>query len=490
MESGLHRMTSDEHLEPTGSMRVRQRLPVLIAVGTCVLLVPIELGWVPFFRSAWAFNLWQYLPASVAPLFALAALLLCWHKFREFALRVARGVYARTQDSAVRRIGWVALVAMPFVFYLLRERQFLGDSILILQFGGRWWFHVPELGGGFLFRLAFFVGDHLEVERLIMVQGLVCFFGAVAVACFVQLSRYIGSTGGHQALAAAFILCGGVSRVFFGHVEMYAFVLACAGAYFWSAFAFLRGRCSWVVPSIALGIGIWMHLSLTLLIPTLVLLFHQTEQPQAFRHHVKRWAAGLALAAVPTLLFLIVLYAAGQGPHLLVAWRKQALVILGVEPSPIGWHYWMFGGGDSPSMSGDYDTSWCWHLKYLANAFFILVPAVIPVVLGFVLFWPRRFFSTPQASFLALASLCTVVYACVLRPFWGSHDWDLFSLTAICLASLAALLLVNWIDDPPLSHLSILLIGASLFFVTIPFLIVGISASRPAGPFTQGLAVP
>ena len=61
----------------------------------------------------------------------------------------------------------------------------------------------------------------------------------------------------------------------------------------------------------------------------------------------------------------------------------------------------------------------------------------------------------------------------------------MFSLTAVTLACLAVLLLGESLAPRLRAPLLTLVIGASLLFVTVPFLWIGVSPLRPAGPFTH-----
>jgi hypothetical protein len=123
------------------------------------------------------------------------------------------------------------------------------------------------------------------------------------------------------------------------------------------------------------------------------------------------------------------------------------------------------------------------HLKYLANAFFLLAPSALPIALCTALLSPRRLIETAEAKVLTTASLSLLLYASVVRPVWGPYDWDLFSLTALLVAALAAHVTVRCLDHPALANFAVLTIGGSLLLVAIPFLVIGASSAYPAGPF-------
>ena len=124
-------------------------------------------------------------------------------------------------------------------------------------------------------------------------QLALCASGALALLCVWRAGRYLAP--GHGAGVALLILSGGLLRVFAGHVEVYGFLLAAAGAYLWSALAHLAGRASWTTPCLALGVAVWLHPSAVALLPSLVLLLHRTPLPRPGR----RIVLGLGLARCP-----------------------------------------------------------------------------------------------------------------------------------------------------------------------------------------------
>ncbi len=94
--------------------------------------------------------------------------------------------------------------------------------------------------------------------------------------------------------------------------------------------------------------------------------------------------------------------------------------------------------------------------------------------------------ATPVARFLCVASLPCVAYACLLRPFWGPFDWDLFAIAALCLSALSIHLLASGLPDLLFRQLATCLVGFQLLFVSIPFLAIGRGNVRDAGPFVYG----
>ncbi len=159
----------------------------------------------------------------------------------------------------------------------------------------------------------------------------------------------------------------------------------------------------------------------------------------------------------------------------------------GIEPSPVGHEAFLRSPFAASGAGTRYAILSAGHVKYLANAFFLLSPQALPVLAGFLLLAPRRLFASRDVVFLVVASLFMLLYALVVRPVWGPYDWDLLSLTAVSLATLAATLLVRTLPDPPLRELGFVLVAGTLLVVTIPFVAIGIAPRHAAGPFAYGV---
>lgn len=464
-------------------------LPVALAIAACALLVPVQLGWVTALSHAWGFNLWQYQPPAVAALLGVALLSLAFRRVRSWLLGGIERVEQLIVDAIGRRRALVLLlVAVPVALWFLRERRFYGDStILVYSSLSGSEFVFPEIGASFLLGWSIHVARALGTSSLSVYQLLMCGSGAVAVGCFLGLGRSLAPEGARGSLFAALVLCGGVLRVFAGHVEVYGFVVAAAAAYLWAAAAFLRGRCGYSLPALAFGVGLWIHLSFAFLAPSLVLLPLLVATRGSALQYSKHLAIAFAAGIAPTALFIAVMLAAGNSADLDAAW-SSVVSAAGLAAhgggEDLSRELWLRGWHQTPGTGTRYTMLGGPHLKYLANSFFLLTPAGVPL-LFFLAASPKRFTATPQAVFLSVAALSTLLYSIVLRPIWGPFDWDLFSLTAVCLASLAAYLLLREFDQPLLAHFCLVVIAGSLLLATIPLLLAGLDTPRDAGPFSQ-----
>lgn len=471
-----------DDLEPVD--RAHHRFASYAVAAFCVLVIPVELGWVPYFQRAWGFTLWQYLPSPIAYLLALSLFVWCWRSPRTYTLRGLARLHEIWQRRSLRPLLWGALLGMPLLLWVLRERIYLGDSkILLFALAAKdTKFYFPDVGATFLMKSAFDLGRTLGVGGVAGLQVLICIAAIPALLCFLRVGAHLTPSKGWAAFATALMVLGGVTRIYAGHIEVYSIVLIGVGAYFWASLAYLRGNCSWSLPCLALGFGLWIHLCFLFLIPSLLVLPLIAEPSLALKPRLIQWTWGLTVTATPMIAFLLGLALAGHADDLVQAGVK---LINWAEVGSGREHYetvWIRPWGEEESGT-KYVLYSRLHLKFLANSFFLLAPAAVPVVLAYAAFSLRRFWSTPQAVFLSTATLPMLVYASIVRPVFGPYEWDLFTVTAVCLAALAAHLLAQPPHTTSLRHLCALLIGATLLLVTIPWVLVGIAAHRVAGPF-------
>jgi len=379
-----------------------------------------------------------------------------------------------------RRGLWIAIVAFVAASWLLRERRFFGDStILVYQAMTGAPFAFPEIGGSFLLHLSLRAASGLGAPGIGVYQLAVCLCGGAALASCVGLGRALGGSG---ALVAGLVLCGGLARVFAGHVEVYAWVVACGGVYLWAGVECVHGRRPLWVPALALGVGLWLHLSFLFLVPSWLALPGLRAGRAGYQEGRPLALAAVAILA-PTLGFLAIFALAGATGPVAGAWDAM-WAAAGVGASDGGRELWLRLPGSEPGAGTRYAIFGAAHLKYLVNALFMLAPALLPllVVLGLE---RRRPSASPDLGFLGIASLSMLAYATVLRPIWGPYDWDLFSLFALCGSVLAAAVLMRGFEGDRLAHLATVLIAGAILLVGIPLLAAGIATPRDAGPFSH-----
>ena len=452
------------------------------AFATWLALTSIQLGLVPFAQHAWAFRLWQYLPAWSAGLLGAASLALCASKVRDAVTRGGGALRARAPALRGVALHLLAFAALALLFWLLRERRLHGDSeILLYETGLGRAFHLKEMGSSFLLGAVVRPARAAELDHaqvVAWVQGAICLVGALAVMGLHKVAARLAP--GRAGTALLWILSGGVLRIVAGHVEVYAFALAGLALYLHAALGHLEGRGSFVAAALALGLAIWMHLSALLLLPSLLAL--RLLDRRGYR--ARELAVGIALAALPSALFLG--WQLGLEPSGWVAGLQRQLDrTLHGEIGAWSPRLWVRAWGDAPTAVTDYAFGSRAQLKYLINATHLLVPGVLPVLLALALRGPRRFLATRTARFLCAAAVPLAIYPLVLRPIWGPFDWDLFAVSAVVLAALAVHGLAQATHEATWRHLMVWIVGFGLLFVGLPFLWLGIAPARPAGPFAE-----
>jgi len=256
--------------------------------------------------------------------------------------------------------------------------------------------------------------------------------------------------------------------------------------YLWLALERLAGRRSWVHPSLALGVCIWLHSSALLLIPSLALLpwIAPRDRGRGNTPQLLEAVRSVALATTPLLAFLALMALTGRHGEFENAWNL-GLHIVGTQRDPLLIRRWIRGFGGTSIGTDVTFLSWP-HLKYLINAAYVLLPIAVPGALLIALRVPGAFFRSPTARFLLATCVPFLGYALVLRPVWGPFDWDLFAAGALCLGCLVAHVLASRLDEASFRDLAIVAIGFQLLYVGAPFLLMSAMDLADAGPFAPG----
>ena len=251
--------------------------------------------------------------------------------------------------------------------------------------------------------------------------------------------------GRRAAAAFALIVSGGATRVFAGHVEVYAYTLLAVVVYLWVLLERRAGRIHWAWPALALGAALWMHASTVLLAPSL-LLAEPSGEPRGVAARLPRLVAQGACALAPLALFFGA-YAL-IAPGMVTETGMRVLDILGLVEGPEAESWWIRFGG-SASESG---------VRSGIDYVFLSAPApqvprervlardAVRAARGPRAGAPGRRDALRGRSGMLLAScIPLLIYSVLLRPFWGPFDWDLFVLAPFMLGVLAA----HWLLRAP-----------------------------------------
>jgi hypothetical protein len=458
----------------------------LAATCAWALLVAAQLGWLPGTRFAWAFGLWRYFPPGVSAVLAAVSLLLCHRAPRAAILRLVEQAASAAARLPRTVRATLLLVGISLGLWALRERQLSGDSpLLLLAVQGGDQFVFPDTGATWLLMQVCTLAKSVSIPVWPAAQLWSCAWGGVTAALLAGMAKRLAP--GNGPAAAVLILSGGLLRVFAGHVETYPVLLAAVVAYLWAGLSRLGDRGSLALPCLALGIALWVHAAAACLIPSLVWLLWDTAESSPAAHRLRRTSLGLALAALPTLLFFLTAMLTTDGRASLVDALAKALEILGQSNDPTATRWWVRGFGGEPSIGTDVVLLSRAQLKYLLNAAHLLSPFALPGIAMVVATNPRSLVAAASARFLMLVSAPLVLYAFALRPFWGPYDWDLFAPTALALSVLVLHVLATRREARSFRAMAVVLIGFAWLFVTLPFLATGVLTMRQAGPFAVPL---
>ncbi len=441
------------------------------------LLAALQLGWLPFARGAWAFDLWAYLPTWASWLLGAISLATCAAPVRA---AISMRLFPAMRRSSGSPLGEAAAcMALCVVLWLLRERNIVADSaVLVVVANSEHAFIFPEVGATILLRGLAQLGPSLGLDGVAAMQALSCICGSAALWLLLRVAREL-VPGGSAAAVALCVLSGGLVRIFAGRIEVYAPLLVAVLAYLWLGLRALRGGGGTAVPGLCLGVALWIHASAVLLLPSLLALVVLRDDAPRGRAAWREVGALLLLAGAPLALFLVAHAALTGGDALLEAWIRVR-EILGRPGGEGGVRWWVRGWGGRPSIGTDVVWLSLAHLKYLSNSFALLLPALLPALAFLLVRRPRALIAGAQGRWLAIGAAPLVLYALALRPFWGPWDWDLFALTALLLACLCLQALVAVRLAP---GLAVACITFQLCFVGVPFLWIGAGSPREVGPF-------
>ncbi|MAI24516.1 MAG: hypothetical protein CMN75_00660 [Spirochaeta sp.] len=453
-----------------------------LILGSGFFLAALQLGWIPFFRHAWAVNLWAYQPLAPGLLAIALAWLMTSSSIRQFLIHS----WSRIQNPLDQKeiLAPVSGIIVSVILWIFRDGGLSPDAKV---FGGAilsgYQFIFPDVGTTWIiFGLNGFT-NALGQSDFLLVRLISCAAGGLTVGLLVSLARR-GMLGPIRpfGLAAGLVLSSGLIRVFAGRVEAYPLLLAGMASYCWLALRYLKEERGWYLTCLVAGITVWLHAAAVGLAVSLFFLPRLAQKDLPWSHWFGLLARGAMVAAGPSIVFYLGLMFLGNEMTIEATWNR-VIEILGGNETETATRWWVRGRGEAPSIGTDVVLgSWA-QFKYLGNAAFLLCPSAIPV-LGVLMATQGRELVRDR-TFLFLAALCLplVLYSFALRPFWGPYDWDLFSITALSLILLQAYGLNRILKTPLRQHVAVGLVGLQFLFVGAPFFALGFSPLRDAGPF-------
>jgi hypothetical protein len=373
-------------------------------------------------RPFWSLFYFAEFPWPVQLLLVLAPLAVVGTLGRRLVPALARG--ARALAGARRATPLLLWAGSLAVFWLLREHRHWGDAaytVDILEGSG----DVSALGRYFwkepLDRLAAVLftslGRHAGLGAETSVALLSCVAGSLFVVVLWSCSTRLATSHAGRSFAFAFTLCGGLSQLFFGHVENYTLVTLAMLLFFREGLAAAEGGGSLVRAGFLAALALTTHpLAGFLVVPLLAL---PLVRPQGAG---PRELARFALAMVPGTVYLLAFYAACRA--------------LGAPALEFGAN--RFGDTESVFL-GLGEALAPKHLWDVLQNYLLTLPAGAAVVLLQRAGERRGGDRDRRAAFLASAALSFLVFALFLHgTLRRRRDWDLFGTAALPVSLLAA----------------------------------------------------
>ena len=442
-----------------------------ISIGTFsafAVLFALAYGYVPWLKYNWGFNLLRYPAELIAWSITGIALLITTEEAR-------RGLIRAGETIASAFAGWSNgrrdLLVFAFAFGLLvlcRERVILGDSqfLLTLMSHDRIWTY-PESGGLFVLRVVRETAPMLGLAPTRVSQILHCGAGAAAVVFVLRAARQALPDGRGAGTVPLLVFSGGLFAAVAGRFEPQALALCASAGYLALALRFLRGTGGLAAPALAFGVAAWLQPLCLFAAPGLLWLPRLAG---------RRFTAAAGLALVPLVLHTAQLLA--FAPRDVPTTALLANVWIGHEG-------WLRGWWSGPSIATDYVLLSPPHLKYLANAGFILAPATLPIAVVILGLRRRAAMTPPAVRFVAATTVGLLLGSLALRPSWGPFDWDLFAVTGLWIGFLGAILLAGLEAREVRTHVAAAALGLQLCFVGLPLVLIGQGATIDAGLFDK-----
>lgn len=446
----------------------------------------------------WAFNLWDYLPSPVMYLFMASTAAVSFPpvlRALSKSLEEPKNPSFGLTPSGTARLKWILFISLLFaVFWAFPEKRLMGDWYFLTEHAKEGNpFEIKEAGGSFLFFVGLVISKALHVEYLSLMSFFVDVTGVGFLVILWKTITLLFDTGRERKLAMFYLCASGIACLFFGHIEIYGFLLVSICAYIYFAVLFIQKKTEVLAPALMLGIAIWFHLSAVFLIPSLAyLIFWRGKEEQAQGGRFRVWLKATFFLLLPFSLFLFALEMSGYTHKIMEQYRILAgLVHYGNQDTAFP-AIMPFFKERTFTFFGRQVTQYHLfsknHLLFLFNSNSLLSPFSL-LILGIIVpfFIRSKRLSDIQFNFLLIASVSMLAYSVIIYPVYWSYDWDLFSATAFCCALLGVYIILRGpANQRMVTYLLIYFSLLSLLFFTAPFVLVNsMDTVKPAGPFSR-----
>jgi Tfp pilus assembly protein PilF len=427
-------------------------LPVLLLV-VAVRLLSIY-WWTPFL---WGFHHLHFFPTWLGWALIIATvsffippvngLLL---KFFESICGVLKRNLAKINKHFL--FATAGLLSLP-LFWSLRTKFFLlGDGYFKLETLSGGGIHPTEpldvVVHHLIYRLLTSVSAGIDPSLSYTIPSVVC--GGVFIFLILILSDLLGKTAFGKALIFVSLVTLGSIELFFGYVESYTFLLVCLTLFILFSILYVKGRSGVIFSFLALSLGIGIHVSAIVLIPSLF--------------YVILWKCRRGEGKLSD-FFTLLAIAGCLGIIFLVIWK---VFMLPGETNRFGQFLPLL-----PSARLGFSMFCGAHFGEFINQLFLVSPVGTILFLFFLLYTLKsKSFEDPVLNFLLVSSLSGVLLTFIYNSRWGSADWDLRSFPGIFFTLFGILLLLKWGSGwPRFKNYGLILMAVSFVHV-LPWIVV------------------
>ncbi len=400
----------------------------------------------------WGFNHLVFLPDFYSIFYVCLALLMIVLPLLRFSATAGNeitsgfnGIFFENNRKFLYRAFFVAAVTVLFVLFRA-PTHFLGDGYTWLgNLAGKsvMIFKWSE-GGAALILSAFqsILGEKSEYTAKLAYQIISYVSGAGAIWFFFAIAGLVSEHKIKRLLIFHCLLCSGSLLLFFGYVEHYPLLwITFPGFVFFGLKYSIKGR-GLVAALIFLALGIFIHLQIAAYIPAFIyLLLCRGYGADLYRRYkILFWLVVGAIVVAGSIFFY-----EKYTTNLYI----ENIFLPAFEGKPVDPDYALFSFN---------------HLIDMVNQILLLSPIII-LLLVFSIKYFGSLFAGKQTIFLTIITLASLGFLFFIDPKLAMpRDWDLFSLSAFGLTTLA----ISLINDDQLYVFRKLIVSVLLFMITAP----------------------
>jgi len=371
----------------------------------------------------------------------------------------ARRAFA-VRFQALRRPGPLGVAALLLAFcaslYFLRARtHLLGDGTV--------WLTILKTGQHQLYSepLAAAIWTAFgSVIRALVPSPDAGAFGLLSILCgglsfliCLALANHLVAERGARAEAVALLLTLGITELYCGYLESYPLVVVLILAYLWLGLRSLVTRGAFALTPVLLSLATASHFLSLYLWPSYLFLVSRRERRMS---HRALWCL------VPAILTPALAVAAGSRPN---DW---------IESSRIALHAALLPGASAKAWNIGGPVG-LWHALDMANEALLIMPvALLLAIGGLTTRAGRQWLASPEAKFLAAATLSGLIAAFLLVLPAPALDWDLFALLMVPAGVLSVGLGIRLLQGEVPMPFRVGMVSLALCAV-LPFLLVNAS---------------